>query len=105
MKDPPSANRLLLQGELTLESKVSIDHRDIPAVDNDGTGPSSITLIHLPEKETHHFHDCVKSCEVKGVGVCMWRGGWGGGGSAMDLLLQPHQSVIIFVTMQLDPDY
>lgn len=26
-------------------------------------------------------------------------------GAAMDLLLQPHQSVIIFVTMQLDPDY
>lgn len=70
-------------------------------MDNDGTGPSSITLIHLPEKKTHRFHDCVKSCDVKGVGVCMWKGG----GSAMDLLLQPHQSVIIFVTMQLDPDY
>lgn len=37
-------------------------------------------------------------------------GGEGGGikkrgVSAMDLLLQPHQSMIIFVTMQLDPDY
>lgn len=70
---------------------------------NDGAGSSSVTLIHLPGKKdkTMYCH-MFNTVEYRKRGM---REYGGRRGAAMDLLLQPHQSVIIFVTMQLDPDY
>lgn len=68
---------------------------------DDGAGPSSVTLVHLPVEEMREGEECEREINRSDKK----RRGSKKGVSVMDLLLQPHQSMIIFVTMQLDPDY